>query len=530
MSSTRRATDGEFHQERFCSSPELEGDAINALMAAKRIALVRDSAAKELLWWIQWRSLTPNGLHKLSDELRGAFPDRFGTTPTLRKFYQSKRATPTAAELDGIAAESRHCGSWFRMADYFSAEDLLDDDDYLTYSRQKQEAPQPPPPTPRPSARAQGDEYKSAAAEAAENLPDFLRKCCVDPDQDIARGCWYFIDLPGALFELRARSIAAAKARIADTAVSRQINGTLDFWAARRRMILIEGVARIGRTATLRAWCDAQGGLVRYVEVPSSADDRSFYVSIARELGVARGLSFSGQQIKLRVEETLRESGLMLAFDESQYLWGNALRPRRTPDRILWIKTAFDAGTPIALVAHTDFSKWQEHFVKRTLWTDEQFEGRINRRVILATAHTSEDLLRIARAHFPSGDDRSWKLLTAYALSTPKKRASAIVEALESARYRAQLQGRAEATFRDIEAALREEHAFLQPPAPALAQPRAVATPPAADRGNGAASLLQAPRKSRAQQGAARADSDFPIVGRDTGRRINTPSSATLAG
>ena len=48
----------------------------------------------------------------------------------------------------------------------------------------------------------------------------------------------------------------------------------------------------------------------------------AFYVSIARELGVARGLSFSGQQVKLRVEETLRASGIILAFDESQYLWG----------------------------------------------------------------------------------------------------------------------------------------------------------------------------------------------------------------
>lgn len=67
-------------------------------------------------------------------------------------------------------------------------------------------------------------------------------------------------------------------------------------------------------------------------------------------------MSFTGQQIKVSVEKTLRASGLMLALDESQYLWGNALWPCRPPDRILWIKTTFDARPPIALV-DTDFTK-----------------------------------------------------------------------------------------------------------------------------------------------------------------------------
>ncbi len=34
MSSTRRSTSGIFHQERFCSAPEFEGEAINGLAAA----------------------------------------------------------------------------------------------------------------------------------------------------------------------------------------------------------------------------------------------------------------------------------------------------------------------------------------------------------------------------------------------------------------------------------------------------------------------------------------------------------------
>ena len=86
------------------------------------------------------------------------------------------------------------------------------------------------------------------------------------------------------------------------------------------------------------------------------------------------------------------------------------------PDRLLWIKTTFDAGTPIALIAHTDFSKWQAHYVAKTLWTDEQFERRINRRVSLPAGHSRDDMQKIARAHLPGGDSaagNSWQAMRA---------------------------------------------------------------------------------------------------------------------
>ncbi len=483
MSSTRKASDGRFHQERYCSSPELEGDAINALIAAKRIAVVESADTRALLWWIQWRSLAGDGagIQQLCEELRQTFPHRCGTTPALQKFYSSKRREPSADELRQIESESHHINWLDTLAAFTPPQHLLDEDEDRCDGSPRDRTPQY-----IQSRSDEADEYMEAAADAGrESLATFLRQCCVDPATDVESGCWYFIDLPGALRELRARQIAAANARVADTVVSRQINRELDFWKASGRMILIEGVAGIGRTYTLKAWCDAQGGLVRYVEVPSSTDDRSFYVSIARELGVARGMSFNGQQIKLRVEETLRLSGLKIALDEAQALWGNSMRPRKTPDRILWIKTAFDAGTPIALVGHTDFSKWQAHFVERTLWSDDQFERRINRPLLVAAQHSTDDLLKIARVHFPNGSERAWKLLVSYAVAPSKRREtytstatkkatgnasppvryngpSAIAEALYRARYRAAAAGRSEPNFDDINAALTED-GFLIP-------------------------------------------------------------------
>jgi hypothetical protein len=495
VSNTRKSATGTFHQERFCSSPEFEGDAINGLAAAKRIAIVKDRVVREVLWFTQWRSLAPSGLQQLCDELISAFPERIGT-PILRKLTASKRTVVKGKEIRELRSE---CG--------------LGDDEWagalLNREFKASEIP---------LDEWEVNFYQQRALSATEDLPQILRNFCLDPRADISNGVWFFDDLLGALVALREQFIVAARSRLADTIVTSRINQALDFWFARRRMVLIEGVAGIGRTATTRAWCDAHPGLVRYVEVPSSSDDRSFYASIARELGVARGTSFNGQQIKVRVEEMLASSELVLALDESQYLWTQAMHPRKTPDRLLWIKSTFDAGTPIALVAHSDFSKWQEHYVKRTLWTDEQFERRLNRRISLPTEHSSEDMLKIARAHLPTGDGRSLKLLASYALGTEKKQASGIVEALESARYRAEQDGRDEVTFADIEAALIHDHCFLNPAsASALQQPRTAVAKPVKRTDKGALT-----RSARIERNGA--DSDFTIRGsRLSGARITTP-------
>lgn len=493
MSSTRRSTDGAFHQERFCSSPQFEGDAINGVAAAKRIAIVKDRAVREVLWFIQWRSLKSGGLQQICDELLSSFPERVGTL-TLRKVFARKTRRPSGSELQAILREC-HYPSTFDISKLFGP-------GQSPVFLQDEEVHIPP--------EAEVADCMERAREAfGEDLHPFLVRCCLDPEADISKGVWFFHDLLGALIALRQRFAAAARARLAETAVTLKINETLDFWFARRRMVLIEGVAGIGRTESVRAWTDAQAGLVRFVEVPSSGDDRSFFASIARQLGVARGTSMKAQEIKVRIEEMLAASELLIAFDESQYLWGQYQRPRKTPDRLLWIKSMFDSGTPIALVAHTDFSKWQAHYVAKTLWTDEQFERRVNRHIILPAEHSREDMLKIARAHHPVGDQRSLKLLASYALGTEKKQASGIVEALESARYRAEKDGREDVNFADIEAALMDDHHFLNPPvAPDLQAPR---------------TAIAKPVKRLRNVHRAASISDFPIPGRLSGARITTP-------
>jgi hypothetical protein len=500
MSSTRRASDGEFHQERFCSAPEFQGDAINGLAAAKRIAIVKDRSTREILWWLQWLSLTPGSLQQLVNELIEEFPDRIGTRSWRRlKQRNQPHRILTQEEIRELDKE-------------FDPRSPAMDISYMFLDSERDDPEKP-------------DFLVTTLVEFSDlvdcdlrDLGDVLVRFCLDPEADIAKGVWYFEDLLGALRILRERSIAAARSRLADTAVTRKINETLDFCYSRRRLVLIEGVAGIGRSETAKAWCEAHAGIVRYVEVPSSGDDRSFYSAVARSLGIARGFAYNPQQIKLRVEDMLAASGLMLVLDESQFLWPQVQRPRGVPPRMLWTKTLFDAGTPVAMIALDDFSLWQALYVEKTLWTDQQFERRLNRRVALQVEHSKEDMLKIARAHFPAGNSRSWKLLSSYALGTEKKQASGIVEALESARYRAELAGRAEPTFEDIEAALIHDHGFMC--STSRRATRAKPDTSAADRLHGLCNGQAKPVRSTGDE------SDFPIRVRPSGGRITTPTVA----
>lgn len=68
MSSTRRAKNGEFHQNRYASSPEFER-GISAALTARRCSILDDSADRLIVWFVQWLSWHPGGLEKLSSYL-----------------------------------------------------------------------------------------------------------------------------------------------------------------------------------------------------------------------------------------------------------------------------------------------------------------------------------------------------------------------------------------------------------------------------------------------------------------------------
>jgi hypothetical protein len=200
MSSTRRSTSGIFHQERFCSAPEFEGEAINGLAAAKRIAIVKDRVVREVLWFVQLRSLASSGLRQLCDELLAAFSERIGT-PRLRKLTASKRRFVKEREIRPLRSE---CG----LHDDWDMGALLDREFKLSEI---------------PLEEWKVEFYKDRALDATRELPQLLTNFCLDPSANISNGVWFFDDLLGALVALRERFIAAARSRLADTIVTRRM-------------------------------------------------------------------------------------------------------------------------------------------------------------------------------------------------------------------------------------------------------------------------------------------------------------------
>jgi hypothetical protein len=510
MSSTRHAaTDSELHQQRFASDPEFS-TSISALLAAKRIALIADRELRELLWFIQWRSLQPRGLRRLAEELTTKFSKRLGT-PAMRGLRCKPGQNLTRSQVIKIRKEFPGGGNKFRLR----GEPIDDDLDALLDRPTLKDYNAPE------SYRT--DDFLNVIADEAERLHECLTRPCVDPESDL-NGVWYFDDLIGALRQLRRDSYDSPCGRVyrretdaatlADTEPTRQIDHALDFCFRQRRMVLIEGESGIGKSETVKAWCDRQQGLARYVEIPSSNDDRSFFAAIAESIGVARGTSYNGQQIKLRVEEALRASGLMLVLDESQFAWPQYMRPQGIPARIQWIMTMFNAGTPIALVALPKFSKWRELYAAKTNWDQRQLQRRLNRPVRLPDEHLNEELAKIARAHLPEGDSRSLRLLTAWGIINRKQGrsgASSIFEAVQSAIYRAGCADRSTPTFADVEAALQHDHGFHNPAAISAAlQPPSKTVADAVKPGrNGQAETPISPRQASRFKRLVCSETDF---------------------
>jgi hypothetical protein len=432
MSSTRRALDStDLHQNRWASSPEF-AQSINALLAAKRIREVDDPEMQKLLWFIQYRSLEPRGLKVLAAELIEEFPERLGT-PTLRKIGLQPHRRYKREEIEAIRKEIPLHGSNLlplpgdsTIEDWSIDNPELDETDPRPYWLRIGELPDRPRPKHRRRSKPKDDrpvsytgaEIKSVLGDAATGLPEHLARICLNPEiqltsarhhptySDKTAAVWYFNDLLGALNILKQRFINCVGHQLAETEITARMIDTLEFWRSEPKacVVLIMGKPGVGKTITLRAVCDMSAGMVRYVETPASNSNRDFYAAVARSLGCADGSSYNGSQIKSKVEETLHLSELSLGFDEAQMLWPQHARPQSRPERLQWIKTMLDAGTAVALVGLPEFRDWQELYVKKSLWKDEQLDRRLNRTVELGS-QTRMDLIRIARALHPHGDE-----------------------------------------------------------------------------------------------------------------------------
>ena len=139
---------------------------------------------------------------------------------------------------------------------------------------------------------------------------------CLMPHRDLNYGLpWYFPEMVHVLREYHQQWVVE-KSKVVVTTLGTKVCDALDFCAASRSLVLLEGNARLGKSFSARAWCEQHPGNARFVEVPPGNDDASFFRALARGLGLGSFLNYKVVEIRERVESVLREGDIVLVMDE----------------------------------------------------------------------------------------------------------------------------------------------------------------------------------------------------------------------
>lgn len=239
-------------------------------------------------------------------------------------------------------------------------------------------------------------------------------------------------------------------ARIAETEVSRHIFECLEYARETASLVLVEGDARIGKSFAAKNWCERNPARVRYVQVPSSSDEKTFHLKIAEATGVSRSVARSGQDLRMRVQSAVQGLNIMLVFDEAHYLWPSAGTRTTKPKRINWIMTELvNYGIPVVLISTHQFSSDQRRVEETTGWASEQFIGRIGHFQQLPAEVPESDLRAVASFHLPEGDSKSHDMLVDFAMVS-KRSVAGIALVVDRARFEARKAGQKAVTLAHI--------------------------------------------------------------------------------
>jgi hypothetical protein len=441
MSNTRRAESGKpLRQERWCSSDEF-GRGLMANIVARRCSVLDSPEDRELLYHIQYRSHQKGGVSSLAKELIEKFPARLGTR-SMQRFGMKPGQVYTATQVKAIRRElGAECLDLPLRGDA--------DADIAEFLDRKKTGLEDW----RPDSYKL-EEYWDRNTVVSE-LPDFLEELCLKPSADL-HGPWYFPDLIKTLREYFAEEAEEMRQRTVTTAIGSMVFEEIDYALESKCMVLVDGPARIGKTFAAKAFCEQRPGRVRYVQVPSAADDIGFFRAIARALGVSINVNSKAAELRQRIEDTLQYGHLAIVFDEAHWCFPTSNYRDALPGRVNWILTALvNLGVPVALVTTPQFFLSQKTVERKTHWSSEQLTGRIDHRQKLPSSLSHGDLAKVARALLPEGDMRSINALADYAEASVKYLA-AIESTVRRARYLAKRDHRDKVTSADVRRALTE--------------------------------------------------------------------------
>ncbi len=364
----------------------------------------------EMLWFIQFMSMQPGGLLRFCEDMFTKVPHRFGP-PSLRA---AKPGNLSLREKIQICSEfPMRSGAPFHprgteddlrwiarliVEEHEGGERKTTDEDHANMAR---------------AVKDQTFEtFQENCFDAARSvLPEFLYDLCTDKDLDFKnskhsrwrQALWCVDDAVEAVMEMMDLQAQQVEKRLAMTEVAKLVFDRLDYALAEKVMVRIEGSSRFGKTEALSAWVEMRPGLARLVRVPCDNSMASLFKRIGEALGIDCSYGSNMSRLKDRVEYVIQHGGLFLVFDEAHFLAPLNFSETTPPHRLNWIRTEIvDRGLPLAVaMTPQSFKGAIDRYVKKTRYDMTQFFGRDFLPCVLPDVLTEQDMIAVARIHFP---------------------------------------------------------------------------------------------------------------------------------
>lgn len=381
--STRHAPAGSaLHDNRYMSSPEIvAARGVSAIAVAARAALIDDNRTRELIWWVQAKSMEDGGLKRLAAELRAAFPERCRKPERQRWDMRDPREVLDEAIAD-LCVNPCHLTS--------------DDGEAREVERRR-------------------------VVEAMPEIEDGWRSSAAP----------MFKNLLASLDELKSREEKRVLQDFVLTENCRPLWDCLEYSARNNVITLVSGREGRGKSETTKAYCACHKGTARYVSLKGVFNKTSAFREIGRAIGVGASLQRTATDMQTRIEEVLARSKLMLCIDESHFIFHQGLRIRTRPELVDWIGTLANDGVPICLVATPQFLICMQRVADQVGWNYLQFRRRVKRYKTLGDT-CEADLKRVAARILPGAEGATIKYAAGYALRSKRDLSGLADVALEA--------------------------------------------------------------------------------------------------
>jgi hypothetical protein len=272
--------------------------------------------------------------------------------------------------------------------------------------------------------------------------------------------------LPKLLIEFMEDHAERVLSSVAETRVTRMVYEALDYCWQSKSLVPVTGTERFGKTESVRAYCNAHPGRARLVHLSSGNSMRSFLLSIAEALG----LEFDCTAPSGRMEDSIRfclvNSGLMLIFDEFQYVLPANISRLTPPARLNFIRREIvDRGLPCVIVATPQAQeKAIQNYVDKTKYAMGQWIGRVDMAFVLPEEYRFEDMVKVARVKFPAYPEKGVRLMAAKAMQS--EQFLRILDTIANwSRFLANRAGRTDPSIADIERACADSTTGITAPA-----------------------------------------------------------------